>query len=207
MMEYWHRYGYKLVEATTQHVQIVGIVLLLSILISGLTVLLFIRRPKLMNGSIYLFSVIYSIPSLSLFALLIPFTGLGKTTAIFVLVIYCQYILLRSFTTGIREVDPVIVESAVGMGMTNSQVFTKIQLPLASKAIIAGIRVAATSTIGIATIAATINAGGLGTVLFDGLRTLSLVKLAWGTLLTAGLCIVVNMLLFVFERFILRVEL
>ena len=82
--------------------------------------------------------------------------------------------------------------------------FRKIQLPLAMSSIIAGIRIAATSTIGIATIAATINAGGLGTVLFDGLRTFSVVKLLWGTVLSMFLCLFVNVVLYLLENALRR---
>ncbi|MPM39902.1 hypothetical protein SDC9_86538 [bioreactor metagenome] len=82
--------------------------------------------------------------------------------------------------------------------------FRKIQLPLAMSSIIAGIRIAATSTIGIATIAATINAGGLGTVLFDGLRTFSVVKLLWGTVLSMLLCLLVNVILYLLENALRR---
>ena len=147
-----------------------------------------------------LFSVIYSIPSLALFALLIPVTGLGKTSAIIVLVLYNQYLLLRNFLTGLREVDPAIVEAARGIGMSDWQVLTKVQVPLAKSALFAGIRLAVISTIGIGTIASAINAGGLGDLLFDGLRTMNTVKILWGSLLTAGLAILLNGLLKMAER-------
>ncbi|MGP6138595.1 ABC transporter permease [Jeotgalibaca sp. A127] len=199
MIDYWNNYSSRLITATWDHIELVGITLLISILISGGIVLACLVNERVMSGIIYFFSLIYSVPSLALFAILIPLTGLGKDTAIIVLVIYCQYILLRNFATGLSEVDPVMVETAIGMGMTHRQVFRKIQLPLAANAIIAGIRIAATSTIGIATIAATINAGGLGTILFDGLRTLNVVKLLWGTLLAVGLCVVVNVVLYAVE--------
>ena len=83
---------------------------------------------------------------------------------------------------------------------------TKIRLPLGRKSILAGIKIAATSTIGIATIAATINAGGIGKILFDGLRTMSIVKILWGIILTGGLCLSVNVLLWLIERIIRRTE-
>ncbi|PTQ81622.1 osmoprotectant transport system permease protein [Trichococcus patagoniensis] len=176
-----------------------GTTLLIAILIASGVILACIHHERVMNALIYLTSLLYSIPSLALFAILIPLTGLGRNTAIIVLVIYCQYILLRSFATGIREIDPTIIEAAVGMGMTRNQIFRKIQIPLATTAIIAGIRIAATATIGIATIAATINAGGLGTVLFDGLRTFSVVKLLWGTSLSILLSLFVNVILYFVE--------
>lgn len=206
MIDYWLRYSDRLLEATWQHIQIVGTVMGIAILIASSVIVLFTRFPRLLKSSIYLFSVVYSIPSMALFALLIPVTGLGRTTAIVVLVIYCQYILLRSFNTALLEVDPLMIETATGMGMTSHQVFRKIQLPLAMKGLLAGIKIAAISTIGITTIAATINAGGLGTILFDGMRTASIVKLAWGTLLTASLCLLVNVILYVAERLLVPAE-
>ena len=111
-------------------------------------------------------------------------------SAIIVLTIYSEYVLLRSFIVGIREVDPNLVEVAQGMGMTQWQVFAKIQLPLALPAIFSGIQVTLASTMGIATIAATINAGGLGQLLFDGLQSLQVVPILWGILLTMALTMI-----------------
>lgn len=204
MIAYWNTYHEKLLTATMQHIELVGTTLTIAILIASGIILACMHQERVMNGLIYLTSLLYSIPSLALFAILIPLTGLGRSTAIIVLVIYCQYVLLRSFSAGIKEIDPTIIEAAVGMGMTRNQMFRKIQLPLAMSSIIAGIRIAATSTIGIATIAATINAGGLGTVLFDGLRTFSVVKLLWGTVLSMLLCLLVNVILYLLENALRR---
>ena len=141
---------------------------------------------------IHAFSVLYSVPSLALFALLIPVTGLGKTTAEIVLVAYNQYLLLRNFITGLYQVDPAVIEAAEGMGMKRLQVLWRIRLPLSKKAFFTGIQLAVVSTIGIATIAAMINAGGLGTILFDGLRTLNIYKIIAGSVLSAGLALIIN---------------
>jgi len=149
-----------------------------------------------------MFSVIYSIPSLALFAMLIPVTGLGKVTAITVLVIYNQYLLLRNFIAGLNEVEPGIIEAATGMGMSNMQVLFKIRLPLSKKALFTGVRLAVVSTIGIATIAASINAGGLGSILFDGLCNMDVYKIVWGSILSAGLAISVNSILSKIEQII-----
>jgi osmoprotectant transport system permease protein len=152
--------------------------------------------PKILSKVlIHAFSVVYSIPSLALFAILIPVTGLGKVTAITVLVVYNQYLLLRNFIAGLNEVDSAIIEAATGMGMTNMQTLFKVRLPLSKKALFTGVRLAVVSTIGIATIAASINAGGLGSILFDGLRTMNVNKILWGSILSAGLAIGVNALL------------
>ena len=141
---------------------------------------------------IQIFCVLYSIPSLALFALLMPVTGLGLTTAVIVLTMYNQYLLLRNFIAGLYGVDPAVTEAAVGLGMSTMQVLVKIRIPLAKKALFTGIQLAVVSTIGIATIAAMINAGGLGTILFDGLRTLNVNKIIWGSILSAGLALGIN---------------
>ncbi|MDR1043029.1 MAG: ABC transporter permease, partial [Clostridiales Family XIII bacterium] len=150
--------------------------------------------------TIRIFGGVYAIPSLALFALLIPVTGLGMDTAILVLVVYNQFLLIRNFIAGLDSVDPLIVEAATGMGMTPTGILTKIRLPLAFPVMLAGIHLSVISTIGIATIAAVIGAGGIGTILFDGLRTQSFAKIAWGTLLAAGLAIAANMILIAIEK-------
>ncbi|WP_245798835.1 ABC transporter permease [Collinsella vaginalis] len=109
------------------------------------------------------------------------------------MVAYNQFLLVRNFTEGLESVDPAIIEAARGMGMSDRQILVKVQLPLALPLILAGIRLAAISTIGIATIAATINAGGLGEILFSGLRTMNEYKIVGGTLLCAGLAAVVHL--------------
>ena len=141
------------------------------------------------------FEMLRVVPSLALFALLIPITGLGRTSAVIVLTLYNQYLLLRNFTTGLREADPVACEVAKGIGMTDMQILTRIRIPLARKAIFAGIRLAIVSTVGIATIAASINAGGLGILLFEGLRTMNIPKILWGSVLSAGMAVLLNAVL------------
>ena len=183
----------KLLTALFQHIAIVVVTMLISVCIAGIITLLMQNKKALPGMVITVLSVFYSIPSLALFALLIPFTGLGRTTAVIVLVVYAQYILVRNFSMGLNEVDKGILEAAKGMGMSETEIFRKVQFPLAAGSFVAGIKLATTSTIGIATIAASINAGGLGTILFDGLRTLNIVKIFWGTILTVALCIPVNM--------------
>lgn len=200
MIDYLLRHPEKLCLPLVQHVQLVLITLILSILLAALLTVLSLRSVRLSDGLQHLFSVIYSIPSLALFALLIPVTGLGRTTAILVLTVYNQYLLLGNFLTGLREVDPAVVEAARGIGMTELQMLTRVQVPLAKRALFAGIRLAVVSTIGIGTIAASINAGGLGALLFDGLRTMNTAKILWGSLLSAGLAILVNGLLKLAER-------
>ncbi len=185
----------KVLGPLLEHIQLVLITLVISLVIASILTVICMQSEKVSGVMNNLFSVIYSIPSLALFALLIPISGLGRTSAIIVLTLYNQYLLLRNFTTGLREVDPVVCEAAKGIGMTDMQILTKIRIPLARKAIFAGIRLAVVSTIGIGTIAASINAGGLGTLLFEGLRTMNIPKILWGSVLSAGLAILINRVL------------
>ena len=200
MIEYAIKYHDKLTNALLEHLWMVTIALVLSLLLAAALTLLAMFSPTVGKALTQLFSAVYSIPSLALFALMMPLTGLGQTTAVIVLVFYNQYLLLRNFITGLYEVDPAIVEAATGMGMTRSQVLVKVRLPLSKKALFVGIRLAVVSTIGIATIAASINAGGLGWILFDGMRTSNNIKIFWGSLLSAGLAIATNAALVRIEK-------
>ena len=192
MIEYALKYPEKLYGALGQHLMLVAVTLVLSLILAAALTVCAMYFKTVSNGLIHLFSVIYSIPSLAMFAMLIPVTGLGTKTALIVLTLYNQYLLLRNFTAGLNGVESAVIEAAAGRGMTTMQILLKIRLPLAKRSVFTGIRLAIVSTTGIATIAATINAGGLGTILFDGLRTLNVVKILWGTVLSAGLAIVLN---------------
>jgi osmoprotectant transport system permease protein len=200
MIEYAARYGDKLTEALTRHLQIVGLTLLISVAVASAVTLLVMRNERAARVTIRIFGAVYAIPSLALFALLIPVTGLGMDTAVLVLVVYNQFLLIRNFIAGLDSVDPLVVEAATGMGMTQRAILTRIRLPLAFPVMLSGIHLSVISTIGIATIAAVINAGGIGAILFDGLRTESVVKIAWGALLSAGLAISANLVLIAIER-------
>ena len=192
---YTSRHYDKLIRALLQHLEMVGIKLLISVALALVISLLIMERKKLTEWIIRAWSMVYAIPSLALFALLIPVTGLGMKTAILVLVIYNQYILVRSFTQGLCGMEPAVLEAAEGIGMTKWQIFTKVRLPLALDAMAAGIHIAIISTIGIATIGATIGAGGLGSILFDGMRTQNAVKIVWGTVLSVALVLGANAVL------------
>lgn len=190
MIEYWQMNWQTMLEDVQQHAVMVLASLAIAIIIAMVLILVLMRKRNWLEGLVYVFSLLYSIPSFAFFAILLPFSGLGMRSAIIVLTIYSEYVLLRSFIVGIREVDPSLVEVARGMGMTQWQVFVKVQLPLALPAIFSGIQVALASTMGIATIAATINAGGLGQLLFEGLQSQQAVPILWGTILTMALTLV-----------------
>lgn len=192
MTAYLGKHYDDLLEALLTHLELVAVTLFFSLLIAAVLTVLAVYSRKAGEVMIQVFSVLYSVPSLALFALLIPVTGLGTTTAEIVLVAYNQYLLLRNFISGLYQVDPAVIEAAEGMGMRRMQVLWKVRLPLSKKAFFTGIQLAVISTIGIATIAAMINAGGLGKILFDGLRTMNIYKIIAGSVLSAGLALVIN---------------
>ena len=199
-ISYTTRHYDKLIQAVLEHFEIVGITLLISIALAFVISMLVMEHKRITTWIMRVSSMIYAIPSLALFALLLPVTGLGMQTAILVLVIYNQFILVQSFTDGFTAVEPGVLEAATGMGMTKGQISRKIRLPLALDTMIAGIHIAIISTIGIATIASTVGAGGLGTILFEGMRTQNVVKIVWGTVLSVAMVLGVNGILKLVEK-------
>ncbi|EEJ71960.1 ABC transporter permease [Lactobacillus ultunensis] len=187
MIQYWQENSTRMINLMIQHAQMVLTSLLIALLVAIILIAIFLRKKNWLNALIYIFSLLYSVPSYAFFALLIPITGLGKTSAIIVLAFYSEYVLLRTFITGIQEVDPNYIEVAKGVGMTQQEIFVKVQLPLALPAVFSGLQIALASTMAIATIASTISAGGLGDLLFEGLQTSRVVPILWGTILTVVL--------------------
>ena len=145
--------------------------------------ILLTRRMFLQRWVLGFANVMQTVPSLALFGFLIPLPvlgGIGKHTAIVALVLYALLPILRNTLTGILGVDPTVRESAIAMGMTGRQLLWEVELPLATRAILAGLRIATVTTIGTATIAAAIGGGGLGVFIFRGLASVDV------TLLLAG---------------------
>jgi len=200
----------RLLNALWQHITLVFIALIVSIVLAGLITTFLYRLSKMRGRAAALsrlgeyvqgaLSALYAVPSLALFALCIPLLGIGQNTAIVVLVVYNQFLLVRNFTAGLTEIDDGLVEAARSLGLNRLQTFVHVQLPLAMPVFIAGIRLATVSTISIATIASLIDAGGLGDLLFIGLRTNNLDMLLWATLLAALLALIASGLLTLVEN-------
>ncbi len=201
MLALLQKHPEKLIDPLMVHFKLVLITLVISILIAIVFTDFAVGNPKREGIINNIFALIYTIPSLALFAILIPFTGLGMKTAVIVMVIYNQYILLKNFITGLNEVDAGVREAAKGIGMTRRQILWIVQVPLAKQAIFAGIRLAIISTIGIGTIASVVNAGGLGDLLFSGLRTMNSAKIYWGVILASGMTILFNAILKKIENY------
>jgi len=164
--------------------------LCLSSVCIGVTIALILgivcaRRPKLYAFVLAITGIIFVIPSLALFTLLIPLLGLGVKPAIAGLSSYTLLILLRNVVTGLRGVPNDVLDAADGMGYSSWQRLVRIELPLASPLIVAGIRIAMVTVIGVATVAAFIDAGGLGTIILMGIDQSYTEKILVGGLATA----------------------
>lgn len=183
-----------------QHLQLTVEVLGISLLIAMPVGVLVARVPWLEGPVLGFLGVIYTIPSLSLFVLLIPLVGLGTIPAVIALVAYAQLMLVRNWLVGLKTLDPFIIEAAQGLGMSGWQRFWQVEFPLALPLLLAGIRLAALSAIGIGTIAAYIGAGGLGTLLFEGVITANYQEILAGAVAVSFLAIGVNYGLRILER-------
>ena len=162
------------------------------------------RRPRLYAFVLTVTGLIFVIPSLALFTLLIPLLGLGMKPAIVGLSSYTLLILLRNVVTGLRGVPSDVLDAADGMGYSAWQRLVRIELPLALPLIVAGIRIAVVTVIGIATVAAFIDAGGLGTIILMGIDQSYTEKILVGGLLTALLATFFDLLLSNTERALRR---
>jgi osmoprotectant transport system permease protein len=164
----------EILELTVEHISMVLISVAIAAALGISMGVVLTRRPGLRRWGLGFAGVMQTVPSLALFGFLIPIPligGIGKRTAILALVLYALLPILRNTLTGILGVDPAVRESAVAMGMTDRQILWEVELPLASRTILAGVRVATVTTIGTATIAAAIGGGGLGVFIFRGLAS------------------------------------
>ncbi|HET8566746.1 MAG TPA: ABC transporter permease [Solirubrobacterales bacterium] len=156
------RYG----TPTLQHLEIVVLSVLIGFVVAFALALLAHRRRRLQPPLLAATGVLYTIPSIAFFFLLLPVTGFGRDTAIIVLAAYTLQIIYRNTILGLANVPASVKDAARGMGFTNRQILWKVELPLAIPEIIAGLRVAVVSTIAIATLVVFIDAGGLGTQIY-----------------------------------------
>jgi osmoprotectant transport system permease protein len=185
-----------------QHVRLVAITLAISIAIAIPVGTAVARFPFLYTPVIGLFGTIYTIPSLALIAFLVTQIGIGLETALIALVAYAQFILIRNVVVGLRQVDPVVIEAAKGMGLSGRQILFKIEYPLALPVILGGIRITTVATIAIATIAALDDAGGLGQMLFDGINNGDQSEIIVGAIAVSLLAVVADILLRSVDHFL-----
>jgi osmoprotectant transport system permease protein len=190
-------------HATLEHLTLVVIAMDIAIAIAVPLGMLIVQHRHLRAFALGLASVFQTIPSLALFGFLIPIPfigGIGRRTAIVALVLYALLPILRNTYVGLSGVDPAILEAAEAMGMTTTQILLRVRLPLALSVILAGIRTATVITIGVATIAAAIGAGGLGTFIFRGVAMVNDSVILAGAIPAALLAILADLLLGQLER-------
>jgi len=156
-----------------EHVQLTVIAVGLAIIIGIPLGILIARVKKLAVPIIGLSNVIQAVPSLALLGFLVPFLGIGSSPAIVMVILYSLLPIVKNSYTGLINIDEDILEAAKGMGMTETQILMKVQLPLAMSVIMAGIRISAVTAVGLMTIAAFIGAGGLGYLVFSGVQTVN----------------------------------
>ena len=193
----------EVLERSLEHMGLVFASMAISLAVGLPLGIALVSRVKLQRWVIGAANVVQTIPSLALFGFLIPVPligGVGASTAIVALSLYALLPILRNTCTGIMEVDPAVIESARGMGMTPRQVLWQVQLPLAAPVLLAGIRVATAICIGISTIAAAIGAGGLGVFIFRGLAMVNNQVILAGAIPAAFLAIAADSGLGYFQR-------
>lgn len=185
---------------TEQHIWLSFLAVAVSTVI-GVTVGIALSRIRVLAAPVIgLAGILYTIPSLALFGLLIPLMGIGTRPAVLALVLYAQLVLIRNTLVGIRSVDPAALEAARGMGMRGGQLLLLVELPLALPVVMAGIRTTAVMNIGIAAIAAYIGAGGLGTLIFQGISRADSVLILAGALPVSALALATDGILAAAER-------
>ena len=162
------------------------------------------RHERVYAVALAVAGFLYTIPTLAFLALLIPVVGLGKTNAIVVMVCFSLLILIRNIATGIRGAPGEVVDAARGMGMSGTQVLWKVEVPLAMPVIVAGLRIAAVTVISVSVVAAYIGAGGLGTLIFNGIANDHAPKIWAGALTACALAVAVDLSLAAWERRLLR---
>jgi osmoprotectant transport system permease protein len=192
----------ELAELLGQHLAIVGTALFAALAIALPLGYWAAQRPAA-RGPIYgIFGAIYTIPSLALLALLVPVLGLGFWTAVVALTAYAQMILIRNTVAAFQGINPAQLEAAAGLGMTRAQQLWRVELPLALPVIVGGVRIATVALIAIASVAAWINAGGLGVLFFDGIHRNDVQKIVAGSVASAVLAVIADALLRGIERIV-----
>jgi osmoprotectant transport system permease protein len=194
----WERIASNLVE----HVQLTAFGVLVGLLVAAPLALLAVRRPSLKTALLTLGGVLYTIPSLAMFLFIIVVlgTGFGTTSLVIGLGLYALLILLRNIVTGLEAVPPDIREAGEAMGYTRNQLLLRVELPVALPVILAGVRIATISTIGLVTITVFFGGGGLGRLFLTGYTRRDLTIVLVGVVLTFLLALVADALLMLAQR-------
>lgn len=187
---------------TLEHIEVAMVAVIISTIIGVAIGIVITRIKKLATPVIGIAGILYTIPSLALFGMLIPFIGIGVKPAVIALVLYSQLVLIRNTFVGITQIDRAVIEAGKGMGMSSWQFLRMVELPLALPVIMAGIRTAAVMNVGLTTIAAYIGAGGLGWLIFRGIASVYTEQIIAGAIPVTLLAIGVDYFFVFLERFL-----
>lgn len=203
MLDFFIKNRGQIASLTLEHLWLVGIAMAIAVIVGVPLGILVSRnawlRKPVMGGT----NVLQTIPSLALFGFLLPAPWIGERAerlAIVALVLYALLPIVRNTYTGIMAIDPAIKEAAVGMGMTDSELLTRVELPLSAPFMLAGIRIATVTAVGVATIAAAVGAGGLGELIFRGVAMVNDQLILAGAIPAALLAIVADVVLGAIEK-------
>lgn len=193
--QYWSDYRPELVDATTQHLWLTVVSVLVGLVAAVPLALLARRYARLESVVVGATTIIYTIPSLALFSLLLPFTGLSPTTVVIGLALYSLTILVRNVLTGLQSVPAEVRESAQGLGYGAARLLVKVELPLSLPAIMAGLRVATVSTVALATIGSIVSYGGLGNLLLRAVGNQFKAQIFAASVLCVALAVLLDLVL------------
>ena len=191
--EYVRTRSEELVAATASHVALSTVAVVLALLLAVPLALLARRVPRFRQPIEGTAAVVYTIPSLALFVLLVPFTGLSAVTVVIGLVLYAQTILIRAVLEGLAAVPADVRDAAVGMGYGPGRLLLAVEAPLALPTVMAGLRVAAVSTVALTTVGAIIGHGGLGNLIYAGLRSVFRAEVLTASVLCVVLAVVADL--------------
>src|SRR5438552_14294504 len=203
LLEFFASHRAEILEATLAHLFLVAVSMAIAIAIGVPLGMMLVKQRRLRAIALGFASILQTLPSLALFGFLIPLPflgGIGTRTAIVALVLYALLPILRNTVVGLTNLDPAVLEAAEAMGMTETQILVRVRFPLGLSVVLAGIRTATVITIGVATIAAAIGAGGLGTFIFRGVAMVSDTVILAGAIPAALLALAADFLLGLLER-------
>lgn len=187
-------------ERTIEHSMLTGLAVGIGLVLSGALSIVALRFRRTYAPITWAAGILYTIPSIALFAFLVPFTGLSLLTAEIGLVSYTLLILIRNMVAGIDGVPQSVIESALGMGYTERRMFWRVQVPLALPVIVAGMRIAAVTVVGLVTVTSLIGQGGYGAFILRGLRRTFATEILVGTVMSVVFAVVIDLVLLAIQR-------
>ncbi|MHB1454588.1 MAG: ABC transporter permease [Saccharofermentanales bacterium] len=191
-----------ILSKTGDHISLALVAVGFSCLIGIPLGILITRNKKFADTVIGIANVIQTVPSLALFAFMLPLFGIGYRNAVFALFLYALLPIIKNTYIGIKNVDPAIIEAARGMGMSKLQILSKVEMPLCIAVIMGGVRIATVTCIGVATIATLIGAGGLGDIIYQGIGMVNYNMILSGAISAALLALAADFILGLFEKMV-----